>query len=110
MVSLWIFVFFVFQPRARMLSKLMVLSRADADDWWPPAFQSFDLRLNTAFERWVSVPTRQTTTWICGDGFNGFLKRKERYDRFGHRKETISRSHRNRGRMVASGLKVDLAG
>jgi hypothetical protein len=39
-----------------------------------------------------------------------FLKRKERYDRDGHRKETISRSHRNRGRMTASGLKDDLTG
>ncbi len=96
-----------------------------------PGFMSSDLRLNTAFEKWVSVPKRQTTTWIGGDGFSvifetqrarratkratkhrirkwdlgsgatsnfvdrlrqlqrHFLKRKDREDRYGHRKETI---------------------
>jgi hypothetical protein len=52
----------------------LMLTGVDAEDWWPPGFQSSDLRLNTAFERGISVPERHTTTWIDGDGFSAIFE------------------------------------
>jgi hypothetical protein len=63
-----------------------------------------------AFESGTSVPERHTTLWADGCGFNGLFETQRTLRPLWPSQRNTSRSHRNRGRMTASGLKDDLTG
>ena len=65
-------------------TKPLMHTRADAEDWWASRISEF--RLSTQYRIKKRELRFRGLTVVAS---TNCLKRKERYDRYGHRKETI---------------------